>query len=50
MNLTHARRKLFWNAKQKANANHYKFYWTHNGNVFVKKSADDTSTLIKNAI
>jgi len=47
-NLTHARRKLFWNAKQKEKANHYKFYWTNNGNVFVKKSADDTSILIKN--
>jgi len=46
-NLTKFRRRLFWNAKQKAKANGYEFYWTVNGNVFVRKSDDSAAILIK---
>ena len=35
-NLTHARKKLFWNRKQKAKASQYKYCWTSSNNIFVK--------------
>ena len=47
-NLTQSRKKLFWHAKQKAIASNFKFYWTLNGNVYVKKSSYTDSLLIKN--
>ena len=47
-NLTHSRKKLFWKVKQKAKASQYKFYWTSNGNIFVRKSEEFGSILIKN--
>ena len=47
-NLTQSRKKLFWHAKQKAIASNFKFYWTVNGNVYVRKSSDSDSLLIKN--
>ena len=47
-NLTQSRKKLFWHAKQKAMASNFKFYWTVNGNVYVRKSSDLDSLLIKN--
>ena len=47
-NLTQSRKKLFWQAKQKAIASNFKFYWTVNGNVYVRKSSDSDSLLIKN--
>ena len=46
-NLTQSWKKLFWHAKQKAIASN-KFYWTVNGNVYVKKSSGTDSLLIKN--
>ena len=47
-NLTQSRKKLFWHAKQKAIASNLKFYWTVNGNVYLRKSSDSDSLLIKN--
>ena len=47
-NLTQSRKKLFWHAKQKAIASNFKFYWTVNGNVYVRKSSDTDFLLIKN--
>ena len=47
-NLTQSRKKLFWHAKQKAIASNFKFYWTVNGNAYVKKSSDSDSSQIKN--
>ena len=47
-NLTHSKKKLFWKVKQKAKASQYKFYWTSNGNIFVRKSEEFGSILIKN--
>ena len=47
-NLTQSRKKLFWHARQKTMASNFKFYWTVNGNVYVRKSSDTDSLLIKN--
>ena len=47
-NLTQIQKKLFWHAIQKTIANNFKFYWTANGNVYVRKSSDSDSSLIKN--
>ena len=47
-NLIQSRKKLFCHAKQKAIANNFKFYWTVNGNVYVRKFSDSDALLIKN--
>ena len=47
-NLTPTRKKLFWKAKQLAKTNNYKFFWTVNGNVFVRKAEETEAVLIKN--
>ena len=47
-NLTKFRKKLFWSAKQKAKSNGFRFYWTANGNVFVRRSEESTPILIRN--
>ena len=36
-NLTQKRKRLFWLAKQKIKALQYKFIWTNNGYIFVRK-------------
>ena len=47
-NLTKFRKKLFRSAKHKAKSNGFRFYWTANGNVFVRRSEESTPILIKN--
>ena len=47
-NLTYLKKKLFWKSKQKAKEAGFKFFWTMNGNVYVRKLEDDKSILIKN--
>ena len=47
-NLTHNRKRLFWKAKQMAKANQFKYIWTANGKILVKKSDEANSLLIKN--
>ena len=47
-NLIYHKKQLFWKSKQKAKKTGFKFYWTLNGNVFVRKSEDDKPILIKN--
>ena len=47
-NLTQSRKKLFWQVKQKAKANNYKYYWTVNGNIYVRNSSESDPLLIKN--
>ena len=47
-NLTKFRKKLFWSAKQKAKSNGFRFYWTANGNIFVRRSEESTPILIRN--
>ena len=46
-NLTRYRKKLFWNIKARAKSHHFKYYWTSNGNIFVKKSEESQPLLIK---
>ena len=47
-NLTYLKKKLFWKSKQKAKEAGFKFFWTMNGNVYVRKLEDDKQILIKN--
>ena len=46
-NLTPTRKKLFWQTKQKAKKEEWKYFWTVNGNIFVKKHDDANAVLIK---
>ena len=36
-NLTKKKKRLFWMTKQKAKSIRYKFYWTFNGTIFIRK-------------
>ena len=36
-NLTQRRKRLFWNTKQKAKELEYNFFWTHNGQNYIRK-------------
>ena len=47
-NLTHTRKQLFWKTKQKAKEAKFQFFWTNNGNIYVKKSEMTDPILIKN--
>ena len=47
-NLTYLKKKLFRKSKQKAKEAGFKFFWTMNGNVYVRKLEDDKPILIKN--
>ena len=49
-NLTPTRRQLFWKNKQQVKNNSWKYIWTHNGNVFVKKDDNACITAIKNEL
>ena len=49
-NLTPTRKQLFWKTKQEVKNNSWKYIWTHNGNVFVKKDDNATITAIKNEL
>ena len=46
-NLTVMRKRLFWQTKQKAKEKGFKFFWTMNGNIFVRKSDDTNIIAIK---
>lgn len=46
-NLTRQRKKLFWKTKQQAKTCGYKFYWTINGNIFIRQDEDSPSIQIK---
>ena len=45
-NLTPFRKRLFWKAKQDAIKANYKFFWTVNGNIFVRKTENSKPLLI----
>ena len=49
-NLTPTRKQLFWKTKQEVKNNSWKYIWTHNGNVFVKKDDNASITAIKNEL
>jgi len=46
-NLTKLRKRLFWFTKQKVKELNYKFVWTHNGNIFIRKSEKTEKILIQ---
>ena len=46
-NLTHERKRLFWKAKQLAKSEGFRFFWTHNGTVLVRKSEESDILAIK---
>ena len=46
--LTRFRKNLLWKTKQKAKENGFKYTWTTNGNVFVRRSEIHNSIMIKN--
>ena len=47
-NLTRPRKKLFWLTKQKAKKIGFKYFWTPNGNILVKKTDQAEVIAIKN--
>ena len=49
-NLTPTRKQLFWKTKQEVKNNSWKYIWTHNGNIFVKKDDNANITEIKNEL
>ena len=46
-NLSQKRKRLFWLTKQKAKSLEYKFYWTFNGNIFVRKQENIDKIIIR---
>ena len=49
-NLIPTRKQLFWKTKQEVKNNSWKYIWTHNGNVFVKRDGNASITAIKNEL
>ena len=49
-NLTYSRKRLFWKAKEMAKEQNYRFFWTSNGNIFVKKAVDSDTIAIRNEL
>ena len=47
-NLTQLRKKLFWKAKQRVKDADFRFIWTNNGNIYVRKSESSNSIPIQN--
>ena len=45
-NFTQQRKRLFWNMKQKAKQSGYKYCWTVNGNIYVRKSENTDHVFI----
>ena len=46
-NLTQSRKRLFWLGKQSAKRLGYKFIWTNNGDIFVRKNKASDKTHVK---
>ena len=47
-NLTLLRKRLFWKTEQKVKEAGYKYIWTSNGNIFVKK-VDEANPIAVNS-
>ena len=45
-NLTQRRKRLFWLSMQKAKELEYKYFWTQNGQIFVRKNEESEKVLI----
>ena len=46
-NLKQKRKQLFWQTKQKAKELSYKFIWTFNGQIFVRKNVGSNKIQVK---
>ena len=46
-NLTQKRKQLFWQTKQKAKELNYKFIWTFNGQIFIRKNVRRNKIQVK---
>ena len=46
-NLTQRRKRLFWRSKQQAKELSYKYIWTNNGQIYVRKDKNHERILIK---
>ena len=46
-NLTQRRNRLLWNTKQKAKELGYKFFWTHNGQIYTRKDEESEKIYIR---
>ena len=44
-NLTRARKYLLWRTKQMAKQNNYKYVWTKNSRIFVRKDDSDLTNI-----
>ena len=47
-NLTQPRKRLFWLTKQAVKRLHYKFIWTNNGDIFVRKDENSEKIHVSN--
>ena len=46
-NLTQSKKKLFWLTKQKAKELNFKFIWTNNGRIFVRKNEESLKKQVR---
>ena len=46
-NLTQFRKRLFWSTKQTAKAKKFKFFWTTNGQIWIKKNESEDAIPIR---
>ena len=46
-NLTQPRKQLFWKTKQKAKELGFKFFWTNNGQIYVRENEDSEKIQVK---
>ena len=46
-NLAQLGKKLFWQTKVKARKMNYQYYWSMNGNIYIKKSANSETLSVK---
>jgi len=47
-NLTLERKRLLWQTKERAKAMHFKFVWTMNGKIYLRKDEQSESFIIQN--
>ena len=47
-NLTQPRKELFWRTKQKAKDLGYRYIWTNNGQIYLRKKDDSKAIIVNN--
>ena len=46
-NLTQRRKNLFWETKQAAKEQNYDYFWTNNGQIYIRKDEESNKIHIK---